>query len=73
MERVWSVGGENSLFVAQQMGRKITEMIIRHYGRWVEQAEEKTSIFLYRASDNLMVRAAENRQLQKHPIESLIK
>lgn len=34
-------GGENPLFVAQQMGHKTTEMIMRHYGRWVEQAEEK--------------------------------
>lgn len=33
-------GGENPLFVAQQMGHKTTEMIMRHYGRWVEQAEE---------------------------------
>ena len=34
-------GGENPLFVAQQMGHKTTEMIMRHYGRWVEQADEK--------------------------------
>ncbi len=34
-------GGENPLFVAQQMGHKTTEMIMRHYGRWVEQTEEK--------------------------------
>ncbi|GMR06403.1 MAG: hypothetical protein BMS9Abin25_0996 [Gammaproteobacteria bacterium] len=34
-------GGESPLFVAQQMGHKTTEMIMRHYGRWVEQAEEK--------------------------------
>ncbi len=34
-------GGENPLFVAQQMGHKTTEMIMRHYGRWVEQAGEK--------------------------------
>lgn len=33
-------GGENPLFVAQQMGHKTTEMIMRHYGRWVEQADE---------------------------------
>tara|TARA_R110001592_G_scaffold363329_1_gene684181 strand:+ start:12281 stop:13525 length:1245 start_codon:yes stop_codon:yes gene_type:complete len=33
-------GGENPLFVAQQMGHKTTEMIMRHYGRWVEQAAE---------------------------------
>ena len=33
-------GGENPLFVAQQMGHRTTEMIMRHYGRWVEQAEE---------------------------------
>ncbi len=33
-------GGENPLFVAQQMGHKTTEMVMRHYGRWVEQAEE---------------------------------
>jgi integrase len=33
-------GGENPLFVAQQMGHKTTEMIMRHYGRWVEQGEE---------------------------------
>ncbi|PUB81668.1 MAG: site-specific integrase [gamma proteobacterium symbiont of Ctena orbiculata] len=33
-------GGENPLFVAQQMGHKTTEMIMRQYGRWVEQAEE---------------------------------
>lgn len=34
-------GGENPLFVAQQMGHKTTEVIMRHYGRWVEQAEKK--------------------------------
>jgi len=34
-------GGENPLFVAQQMGHKTTEMIMRHYGRWVEQGKEK--------------------------------
>ncbi len=34
-------GGENPLFVAQQMGHKTTEMIMRHYGRWVEQGEQK--------------------------------
>lgn len=34
-------GGENPLFVAQQMGHKTTEMVMRHYGRWVEQAEDK--------------------------------
>jgi integrase len=38
-------GGENPLFVAQQMGHKTTEMIMRHYGRWVEQAEEKHQHF----------------------------
>ncbi len=32
-------GGENPLFVAQQMGHKTTEMIMRHYGRWVEQGD----------------------------------
>lgn len=31
-------GGENPLFVAQQMGHKTTEMIMRHYGRWVDQS-----------------------------------
>jgi len=34
-------GGETPLFVAQQMGHRTTEMIMRHYGRWVEQSEEK--------------------------------
>ena len=34
-------GGENQLFVAQQMGHKTTEMIMRHYGRWVEQGGQK--------------------------------
>ena len=33
-------GGENPLFVAQQMGHKTTEMIMRHYGRWVEQGDQ---------------------------------
>jgi integrase len=32
-------GGENALFVAQQMGHKTTEMVMRHYARWVEQGE----------------------------------
>ena len=32
-------GGENPLFVAQQMGHKTTEMIMRNYGRWVEQGD----------------------------------
>ena len=34
-------GGENPLFVAQQMGHKTTEMIMRHYGRWVEQGDQR--------------------------------
>ena len=34
-------GGENPLFVAQQMGHKTTEMIMRHYGRWVEQGDQQ--------------------------------
>ena len=34
-------GGENQLFVAQQMGHKTTEMIMRHYGRWVEHGGQK--------------------------------
>ena len=40
-------GGEYSLFVAEQMGHKTTEMIMRHYGRWVEQAaEEQRHVFV---------------------------
>jgi integrase len=40
-------GGENPLFVAEQMGHKTTEMIMRHYGRWVEQAaEEQRHVFV---------------------------
>jgi integrase len=34
-------GGENPLFVAKQMGHKTTEMIMRHYGRWVEQGNQQ--------------------------------
>jgi integrase len=29
------------LFVAQQMGHKTTEMIMRHYGRWVEHGDQR--------------------------------
>jgi integrase len=32
--------GENPLFVANQMGHKTTEMIMRRYGRWVQQGQE---------------------------------
>ncbi|NHO86603.1 tyrosine-type recombinase/integrase [Pseudoteredinibacter isoporae] len=40
-------GGENPLFVAEQMGHKTTEMIMRHYGRWVEQSpDEKRHVFV---------------------------
>lgn len=35
--------GENPLYVAKQMGHKGTEMINKHYGRWLEQgSDEKT-------------------------------
>lgn len=34
-------GGENILFVAQQMGHRNTEMVMRHYARWVKQGKEK--------------------------------
>ncbi len=34
-------GGENPLFVSQQLGHKTIEMVMRHYGRWVEQGKEK--------------------------------
>lgn len=33
-------GGENILYVANQMGHKNTEMVMRHYARWVEQGKE---------------------------------
>ena len=40
-------GGENPLFVAEQMGHKTTEMIMRHYGRWVEQnTKEQRHVFV---------------------------
>jgi integrase len=40
-------GGENPLFVAEQMGHRTTEIIMRHYGRWVEQAaEEQQHVFV---------------------------
>ena len=40
-------GGENPLFVAQQMGHKTTEMIMHHYGRWVEQGDQqKRHVFI---------------------------
>jgi integrase len=28
-------GGENPLWVAKHMGHRNTEMIIKHYGRWI--------------------------------------
>jgi integrase len=35
--------GENQLYVAKQMGHKDTEMLNRHYARWIEQgSDEKT-------------------------------
>ena len=34
-------GGENALFVAHQMGHRTTEMIQRHYGRWVEHGDDR--------------------------------
>jgi len=39
-------GGENPLFVATQMGHKTTEMITKHYARWVEQGEEARHVFV---------------------------
>lgn len=33
--------GENALCVATQMGHKCTEMINKHYGRWIEQGSEE--------------------------------
>ncbi len=33
-------GGENLLFVANQMGHKTTEMIMWRYGRWVQQGQK---------------------------------
>ncbi len=32
--------GENPLYVAKQMGHKGTEMINKHYGRWLEQGSD---------------------------------
>lgn len=32
--------GENALYVATQMGHKGTEMINKHYGRWIEQGSD---------------------------------
>lgn len=34
-------GGENPLFVAQQMGHADTQMIMRTYGKWIEQGRGK--------------------------------
>ena len=31
------LAGVNPLYVAKQMGHRDTEMINRHYGRWLEQ------------------------------------
>lgn len=36
-------GGENPLYVAKQMGHKNTEMLNRHYGRWIEQGSDETT------------------------------
>lgn len=33
--------GENPLYVAKQMGHKNTEMLSRHYGRWIEQGSDE--------------------------------
>lgn len=35
--------GENALYVAKQMGHKNTEMLNRHYGRWIEQGSEEAT------------------------------
>jgi integrase len=35
--------GENALYVAKQMGHKNTEMLNRHYGRWIEQGSDENT------------------------------
>lgn len=35
--------GENPLYVAKQMGHKNTEMLNRHYGRWIEQGSDEAT------------------------------
>jgi integrase len=32
--------GENPAYIAKLLGHKSTEMVTRHYGRWVEQGAE---------------------------------
>ncbi len=41
--------GENSLWVATQMGHKDTEMIIKHYGRWIP---DKSTVAGYQPVNN---------------------
>lgn len=44
--------GENSLWVATQMGHKDTEMIIKHYGRWIP---DKSTVAGYQPVNNWLL------------------
>ncbi|EKD73099.1 MAG: hypothetical protein ACD_45C00462G0002 [uncultured bacterium] len=41
--------GENPLWVAKQMGHQNTEMIIKHYGRWIP---DKSTVTGYKLVNN---------------------
>lgn len=43
--------GENPLWVAQQMGHVDTEMIVKHYGRWIPEHDARTGYTLKNAWD----------------------
>jgi integrase len=54
--------GENPLYVAKQMGHANTEMLSRHYGRWIEQGSDEATMaraaeFFAKASPKLSAAA----------------
>lgn len=53
--------GANPLYVAKQMGHRDTEMINRHYGRWLEQGcDEETR----RQSAEFFAKAAQKMEMR---------
>jgi len=59
-------GGENILYIAQQMGHKNTEMVMRHYARWVEQGKEKQQhVFVSRYGQENCGAPVEREEIKK--------
>ncbi|VEG91782.1 tyrosine-type recombinase/integrase [Legionella spiritensis] len=52
-------GGENPLWVAMQMGHKDTEMVIKHYGRWIP---DKSTVAGYKPTNDWCINLLEKQK-----------